>query len=65
MLQLHYYPGTAAMTPHVLLQEMGVPFELVLVDRVADAHKTRDYLKLNPNGLIPVLADGDLSLIHI
>ncbi len=62
MLQLHYYPGTAAMTPHVLLQEMGVPFELVLVDRVADAHKTRDYLKLNPNGLIPVLADGDFVL---
>ncbi|MEI6734533.1 MAG: glutathione S-transferase family protein [Comamonadaceae bacterium] len=62
MIQLHYYPGTAAMTPHVLLQEMGVPFELVLVDRMADAHKTRDYLKLNPNGLIPVLTDGEFVL---
>ena len=40
MLQLHYYPGTAAMTPHILLQEMRVPFELVLVDRMADAHKS-------------------------
>ena len=62
MLQLHYYPGTAAMTPHILLQEMGVPFELVLVDRMADAHKSPDYLKLNPNGLIPVLTDGDFVL---
>jgi glutathione S-transferase len=62
MLQIHYYPGTAAMTPHILLQEMGVPFELVLVDRMADAHKSPDYLKLNPNGLIPVLTDGDLVL---
>ena len=62
MLQLHYYPGTAAMTPHILLQEIGAPFELVLVDRMADAHKTPAYLKLNPNGLIPVLVDGDLVL---
>lgn len=62
MLQLHYYPGTAAMMPHILLQEMGVPFELVLVDRMADAHKSPDYLKLNPNGLIPVLTDGDFVL---
>jgi glutathione S-transferase len=62
MLQLHYYPGTAAMTPHILLQEMGVPFDLVLVDRTADAHKRPDYLKLNPNGLIPVLTDGDFVL---
>jgi glutathione S-transferase len=62
MLQLHYYPGTAAMTPHILLQEIGAPFELVLVDRLADAHKTPAYLKLNPNGLIPVLIDGELVL---
>lgn len=62
MLQLHYYPGTAAMTPHILLQEIGAPFELVLVDRMADEHKAPAYLKLNPNGLIPVLVDGDLVL---
>jgi glutathione S-transferase len=62
MLQLHYYPSTAAMAPHVVLQELGVPFELVLVDRMADAHKAPDYLRLNPNGLIPVLTDGDLVL---
>ncbi len=62
MLQLHYYPGTAAMTPHIVLQEIGAPFELVLVDRMADAHKSPAYLKLNPNGLIPVLTEGDFVL---
>lgn len=62
MMQLHYYPGTASMTPHILLQEIGAPFELVLVDRLANAHKTPAYLKLNPNGLIPVLADAELVL---
>lgn len=62
MLQLHYHPSTAAMAPHILLQELGVPFELVLVDRTANAHKAPAYLQLNPNGLIPVLTDGDLVL---
>jgi glutathione S-transferase len=39
-----------------------VPFELKLVDRNTRAHKSADYLKLNPNGLIPVMVDGNLVL---
>lgn len=62
MLRLHWYPGTAAMIPHIVLEEMGVPYERVLVDRARDHHKRPEYLKLNPNGLIPVLTDGDLVL---
>lgn len=62
MIQLHYHPGNASMAPHILLHELGVPFEKVLVDRAANAHKSPAYLKLNPNGLIPVLVDGDLVL---
>jgi glutathione S-transferase len=62
MIQLHYYPGNASMTPHVLLEELGVPFELQFVDRTVGAQKSPAYLKLNPNGLIPVLADGELVL---
>ena len=62
MIQLHYYPSTAAMAPHILLRELGVPFELLLVDRTQNAQKMTAYLKLNPNGLIPVLTDGDLIL---
>ena len=60
MLTLHYFPGNASMTPHILLEELGVPYALQLVDRKVNAHKSPDYLKLNPNGLIPVLVDGDL-----
>ena len=62
MMQLHYYPGNASMIPHILLEEMGVSFDLKLVDRTVAAHKAPDYLKLNPNGSIPVLIDGDLVL---
>jgi glutathione S-transferase len=62
MLRLYYHPGNASLTPHMLLEELGVPFELVLVDRANAAHKSPAYLKLNPNGLIPVLVDDDLVL---
>ncbi|WP_332816201.1 glutathione S-transferase family protein [Ramlibacter sp.] len=62
MIQLHHYPSSAAMVPHILLEEIGAPYERVHVDRAANAHKAPDYLRLNPNGLIPVLVDGDLVL---
>ena len=62
MIALHYFPGNASLIPHILLHELQVPFELRLVDRAQNAQKSPAYLKLNPNGLIPVLEDGDLVL---
>ncbi len=62
MMQLHYFPSNASMAPHILLEEIGQPFELKQVDRANNGHKSAEYLKLNPNGLIPVLVDGDLVL---
>ncbi|MEP6873238.1 MAG: glutathione S-transferase family protein [Burkholderiales bacterium] len=62
MMQLHYYPSNASMVPHLVLEEIGAPCELVLVDRRESAHKSAAYLALNPNGLIPVFIDGDLVL---
>ena len=41
VLKLYYYPGNASFTPHVLLNEIGAPFELALVDRSVDAHRAR------------------------
>ncbi|KPF49720.1 glutathione S-transferase [beta proteobacterium AAP121] len=62
MITLHHYPSNASFAPHVLLREIGTPFQLQLVDRDQNAHKSAAYLRLNPNGLIPVLVDGDLVL---
>lgn len=62
MIQLHYHPSNASMAPHILLEEIGQPFELKLVQRDLGEHRSAAYLQLNPNGLIPVLIDGDLVL---
>ena len=61
-MQLHYYPSTASMVPHILLEEIGAPYERVLVNRTQNAHKSPAYLALNPNGLIPLFTDGELVL---
>ena len=50
MIELHYAPGNASMAPHILLHELGLPFQLRLVDRALSAHKAPTYLALNPNG---------------
>lgn len=59
MYQLYYYPDNASLAPHFLLHHMGLDYELLLVDKKAKFHKSAEYLKLNPAGLIPTLiADG-------
>jgi glutathione S-transferase len=61
MLHLHYYPSTASMVPHIVLEELAVPYQRVLVDRAVNAHKSPEYLKLNPNGLIAVLVQDGMA----
>ena len=64
MYALYYYPGNASLLPHMALREAGVPFELRLVDRSQDAQNSTEYLRLNPNGRIPVLVHGNLVLFE-
>jgi glutathione S-transferase len=45
-----------------MLEELGVQYERVSVDMRAREHKSPEYLKLNPNGKIPTLVDGDFII---
>src|SRR5262245_5612048 len=38
--RLFYHPGNASLIVHVLLEEIGAPFELEYVDRKVGAHKS-------------------------
>lgn len=56
---LHWVPDNASLVIRLALEEMGVPFDGVLVDRASGAHKAPAYLKVNPAGLIPALETQD------
>jgi glutathione S-transferase len=55
MYTLYYSPGRASLAVHWMLIELGVPFEARLVDFAIKAHKSPDYLRLNPDGVVPTL----------
>jgi glutathione S-transferase len=44
-------------------EELGVPYESVPISFMGDTRKP-EYLKINPNGHIPTLVDGDVTLFE-
>ena len=42
-----------------MLEEIGLPYEVHLVDFSKDDQKTPEFLSLNPNGKIPAIIDPD------
>jgi glutathione S-transferase len=61
-MRLHWIPGSAAMAPHAALAEIGVDYELALVERDEAGRSPAEYLALNPSGRVPTLEDGELVL---
>ena len=61
-LILHYAPDNASLVVRLALEETEVPYQSVLVDRRRSEQRDPAYLRLNPNGLIPVLQTPDGAL---
>jgi glutathione S-transferase len=58
-ITFYYTPMSSATRVHWALEELGVPYEKVRVNLQEGEQKKPDYLKLNPNGKIPLLVvDG-------
>lgn len=63
-LRLHWSPDSANLVVRIALEELGLAYEAVRLDRARGGHKAPPYLALNPQGLIPVLEDGGLVLFE-
>lgn len=60
---LHFAPDNASLIIRLALEELGVPFDTVLVDRSLKAQRSAAYRAINPAGRIPTLEtpDGPIS----
>jgi glutathione S-transferase len=63
-VRLHWSPDSANIVVRIALEELGLTFVPVRVNRALAEHKQADFLKLNPQGLLPVLEDGDLVMFE-
>jgi glutathione S-transferase len=60
MLKLYYSPGACSLSPHIALREAGLAFETERVNTTTKKTASDgDFLKVNPNGYVPVLQLDD------
>jgi glutathione S-transferase len=53
--QLYHYPTGCSGVTQIALEVTEIPYELVLVDLAAGAHRKHPYLTLNPRAKVPAL----------
>ena len=55
MLTLYYGPGACSMASHIVLEESGEKYEPRRMDLAKGEQRTPEYLKMNPQGRVPLL----------
>jgi glutathione S-transferase len=62
-MKLYYSPGACSIGIHVLLEEVGKPYDLVPVNLREGEQYKPDFIAVNPKSKVPTLARDDGSII--
>ncbi len=62
MLKLYAGARSRASIVQWYLEELSVPYELVMLDMAAGEHRQDAFLAINPFGKVPAIVDGDFKL---
>lgn len=62
MLKLYGGARSRASIVRWYLEELKVPYDFVLLDMQAGAHREPEFLAINPMGKVPAIVDGDFKL---
>ena len=63
MSKLFYAPGACSIGIHLLLEEIGAPFELIRVKLADGEHMKPEFKAVNPKSKVPVLIRDDGSTL--
>ncbi|UXI68840.1 glutathione transferase GstA [Tahibacter amnicola] len=59
-MKLYFAPGTCSLSPHIVLRELGLAFDLVKVDLATKTSADgADFTAINPKGYVPALQLDD------
>lgn len=58
-MKLYMVPGACSLAPHIVLRELGLPFELEKVERQTRTASGEDYKAVSPLGYVPALRLDD------
>jgi glutathione S-transferase len=58
-MKLYYSPGACSLASHLALEEAGADYEPVRVNFASAEQRSPEYLRINPKGRVPALAEGD------
>lgn len=59
-MKLYYMPGACSLSPHIVLNEAGLPFEKIKIDgKTKSMDPAGDYRTVNPLGYVPLLELDD------
>jgi glutathione S-transferase len=64
MITLYGSPKSSAGRCFWCLEEIGTPYSVRSVDFATKEHKSEWYMKINPNGKVPAMTDGALTLFE-
>lgn len=63
-LTLYFVPSTRSTRPRWVLEELGVPYEVVQLDPAKGETKSAEYREIHPLGHVPALKDGEQVLVE-
>jgi glutathione S-transferase len=62
-MKLYYMPGACSIGIHVLLEEIGKPYDLQKIDGAKQEQYGPDFVKINPKSKVPTLQRDDGSVL--
>ena len=62
-MKLYYMPGACSLGIHVILEEIGKPYDLQKIDGAKQEQYGPDFVKINPKSKVPTLSRDDGSVL--